>query len=172
MNEHIERALADLRARQATGEHMPCPRCGRDTMKPALHTNALSRHADDVYVCDDCGTAEAMLDFMRSPLPIESWALFRVNTGDSDFEDVPGEEAEKVIKAEHVPRLIRILQQWKANGSAFSELRLEVMQQCPGMTQLWERPFQAMYRVSDGEILVRFRENGDNVEVAVDRLLK
>ena len=48
MNEHIERALADLRARQAAGEWMPCPRCGRDTLKPALHTNALSRHADGI----------------------------------------------------------------------------------------------------------------------------
>ena len=40
------RILLDLKARQQAGEHMPCPRCGMDTMKPALHTNALSRHAD------------------------------------------------------------------------------------------------------------------------------
>ncbi len=64
MTERIEKALADLRTRQTAGEKMSCPRCGRDTMKPALHTNALSRHADGVYVCDECGTAEAMLDFI------------------------------------------------------------------------------------------------------------
>ena len=38
--------LLDLKARQQAGEHMPCPRCGKDAMKPDLHTNALSRHAD------------------------------------------------------------------------------------------------------------------------------
>jgi predicted RNA-binding Zn-ribbon protein involved in translation (DUF1610 family) len=54
MSKDIQEALLDLRARQETGEHMPCPRCGRDTMKPTLATNALSRHADGVYVCDDC----------------------------------------------------------------------------------------------------------------------
>ena len=68
--------LLDLKARQQTGEHMPCPRCGMDTMKPALHTNALSRHAD-LYICDKCGTAEALLDFMNNPLPLSCWAAMR-----------------------------------------------------------------------------------------------
>ena len=77
MSKSIQEALLDLKARQEAGEKMPCPRCGRDTMKPDLHTNALSRHADGIYVCDDCGTAEAMLDFMRNPLPLECWAQFR-----------------------------------------------------------------------------------------------
>ncbi len=54
MSKNIQEALLDLKARQEAGEKMPCPRCGRDTMKPDLHTNALSRHADGIYVCDDC----------------------------------------------------------------------------------------------------------------------
>ena len=53
MSEAILTALADLKARQESGEHMPCPRCGRDTMKPALYTNALSREADGIMVCDE-----------------------------------------------------------------------------------------------------------------------
>ena len=60
MNKRHESVLADLKARQLAGEHMPCPRCGSFTMKPDLHTNALSRHAD-IYVCDGCGTEEALL---------------------------------------------------------------------------------------------------------------
>ena len=93
MSKDIQEALLDLRARLEAGEHMPCPRCGRDTMKPALTTNALSRHADGVYVCDDCGTAEAMLDFMQNPLPLECWAFLREEQGHVDFKAVPGEEA-------------------------------------------------------------------------------
>ena len=171
MSKNIQEALLDLKARQEAGEKMPCPRCGRDTMKPDLHTNALSRHADGIYVCDDCGTAEAMLDFMRNPLPLECWALFREDTATADFEAVPGAEAMKTIKAEHVPRLIRIFQQWKA-GTDFKALRIAAMKECPGLTQIWEEPFQALYTVADGEIVIRFRANGDAVEIAADLLKK
>ena len=171
MNDVIQKALLDLKARQEAGEKMPCPRCGRYTMKPELHTNALSRHADSIYICDDCGTAEAMLDFMRNPLPLECWAQFREDEPAADFRAVVGEEALKTIKAEHVPRLIRIFQQWRA-GTDFKDLRIAAMKECPGLTQIWERPFQAMYTVADGEIVIRFRENGDRVEVAADHLTK
>ena len=172
MSKDIREALLDLKARQEAGEHMPCPRCGRDTMKPALVTNAMSRHADGIFICDDCGTAEAMLDFMRNPLPLECWAFFREEQGDADFKAVPGEEAMKTIRAEHVPRLIRVFQKWKAGGVVFQELRSEAIRECPGLTQIWEQPFQALYQVADGEIVVRFREKNDAVEVAADLLQK
>jgi len=171
MSKNIQEALLDLKARQEAGEKMLCPRCGRDTMKPDLHTNALSRHAEGIYVCDDCGTAEAMLDFMRNPLPLECWAQFREGEATADFKAVPGEEALKTIKAEHVPRLIRIFQQWKA-GTDFKALRITAMKECPGLTQIWEEPFQALYTVADGEIVIRFRQNNDAVEIAADHLTK
>ena len=60
----MERKLLDLKARQQAGKHMVCPRCGEDRMKEPIHTNALSRVAD-VYVCYACGTAEALLAFMK-----------------------------------------------------------------------------------------------------------
>ena len=171
MSKNIQDALLDLKALQEAGEQMPCPRCGRDTMKPVLVTNALSRHADGVFICDDCGSAEAMLDFMRNPLPLECWAIFREGEGTADFKAVPSEEAMKTIKAEHVPRLIRIFKAWK-EGTDFEALRPQAMKDCPGLTQIWEEPFQALYEVADGEIVVRFREKGDTVEVAADLLLK
>ena len=172
MSKNIQEALLDLKARQEAGEHIPCPRCGRDSMKPALVTNALSRHADGIFVCDDCGTAEAMLDFMRNPLPLECWAFFREETPAGDFKALPGEEAMQTIKAEHVSRLIRIFQKWKAGDVDFKALRSEAIRYCPGLTQIWERPFQALYTAADGEIVVRFREKGDAVEVAADLLQK
>ena len=76
MNSLIEKGLADLKARQDAGEHMPCPRCGRDSMKPVLATNALSRHAD-VYICDECGTDEAIRDWGKFVKPLHDWALFK-----------------------------------------------------------------------------------------------
>ena len=63
---------------QADGDHF-CPRCGRMTVKDRLHTNAWSRHAD-VYICDACGTDEAMRDFARCPLPATEWAIAQLPT--------------------------------------------------------------------------------------------
>ena len=54
----------------------------------------------------------------------------------------------------------------------FQELRSEAIRECPGLTQIWEEPFQALYQVADGEIVVRFREKNDAVEVAADLLQK
>ena len=57
------------------GELKPvCPRCGGRTMKEPLPTNALSRYAR-VYICDKCGTDEAIRDWKGKPLPMEEWAF-------------------------------------------------------------------------------------------------
>ena len=81
MNEEIQKRLADLKARQGAGEHMPCPRCGRDTMKPDVHTNALSRQAD-IMICDACGMEEALQAFTNSPSSLSEWACFRIGSQD------------------------------------------------------------------------------------------
>lgn len=52
-----------------------CPRCGRDTMSAIPTCNALSRRAA-VYICDSCGTIEALEDMKGSgKLPLEEWAI-------------------------------------------------------------------------------------------------
>ena len=76
MTEKMIRKLGDLKARQDAGEHMHCPRCGADTMKDPVHTNALSRVAD-IYICDACGSAGAMLAFMKQQYPLTSWSAFQ-----------------------------------------------------------------------------------------------
>ena len=53
MTEALKKRLLDFKARQEAGEHLPCPRCGCDSMKPNLYTNALSRAAD-IMICDAC----------------------------------------------------------------------------------------------------------------------
>ena len=54
----------------------PCPRCGHDRMDSQNPVrNALSRYAD-VYICDECGTEEAMADFGgMKPLPFSQWSM-------------------------------------------------------------------------------------------------
>ena len=50
-----------------------CPRCGQAAMAENPVRNALSRHAT-VYICDACGTDEAIRDWNKNVLPLESWA--------------------------------------------------------------------------------------------------
>lgn len=72
--------LADtIRREQAEGCTI-CPRCG-SSMKPRLHTNAMSRQLAGVYVCDDCGMDEALREFARYPMPLEEWSAARMLGG-------------------------------------------------------------------------------------------
>jgi predicted RNA-binding Zn-ribbon protein involved in translation (DUF1610 family) len=52
--------------------HYPCPRCGSDTMSDKVTRNALSRRVQ-IYVCDQCGTQEALEAFRKAEPPISSW---------------------------------------------------------------------------------------------------
>ena len=165
----MKQALLDLQARQEAGEPIPCPRCGRDSMKPVLVTNALSRHAENVYICDDCGSAEAMLDFMHSPLPLECWAVFRSNAPREDFKDTPGKEALRVIESEHLQKMLKA---WQASDKDFEAFRAALMRDCPGLSQLWEHPLHAVYDVADGEIVARFKPNGKTLQIALDLLTR
>ena len=107
MTDRIRKALGDLKASQDAGEHMSCPRCGRDTMKENIHANALSRHAD-VYICDACGTEEALLKFMSNPLPVAEWACFHQAPLPSDFKTQTAEAIRERVQDTQVPFLMSL----------------------------------------------------------------
>lgn len=85
-DEELRKRLADLKARQEAGEHMPCPRCGRDAMETASYIGALSRQAD-VYICDLCGVTEALRAMRQTPLPLREWACFISKRGAGGTND-------------------------------------------------------------------------------------
>ena len=73
--------LAEWRNNQEEKSIRLCPRCG-ETMNPDLYQNALSRR-EDVYICDKCGTEEALEDyaFQRDPektKPLSEWFACRI----------------------------------------------------------------------------------------------
>ena len=172
MNEELKRALLDLRARQDAGEHLLCPRCGRDTMKPNLHTNALSRHAEGIYICDECGTSEAMLDFMNNPLPTEDWAIFNPQEHSDDFKDTPGEEAWTQVQKEQTQILSELFKRWlgESAGADFKAYRREAMKRCHGLTFLFDKPFSAVYKVAEGDLILRFKNTDEGVKISKDIL--
>lgn len=55
-----------------------CPRCGKllkidPQTQRAAYSNALSREVNGLYICDDCGSDEALRAFAGLPLPLEEW---------------------------------------------------------------------------------------------------
>ena len=68
------------RQRALDGQVQNCPRCGHPSIKPALHTNAMSRlKKPDIYVCDLCGTAEGLESIPEHyKKPVTEWAAVRI----------------------------------------------------------------------------------------------
>lgn len=173
MNTDLISKLLDLKARQESGEHMRCPRCGNDTMKMRLHTNALSRHAD-VYICDSCGTNEAMLDFMNNPLPLSEWACFKVKRPPSDLEALGAREATERLNAQQIPYLSELFLRWvdDTENTDFEVYRREAFENCPGLYDLWLNPFRAAFVTRNHVLYARFRKVDGKVQVAIDRVNK
>ncbi len=67
--QEIEIALAGQ-----TDGSLFCPRCGRKSMDPKLHKNALSRVAN-VYICSTCGLEEALDSMFGIQRPFEEWDI-------------------------------------------------------------------------------------------------
>ncbi|MBQ9952156.1 MAG: hypothetical protein IJO98_08470 [Clostridia bacterium] len=163
MSNRHETILADFKARQLAGEHMECPRCGSFTMKPALHTNALSRHAD-IYICDGCGTEEAVLAFMSAPLPLNRWAAFQPKRPASDFIARSSTDVLSEVMRTQVPLLIETFRQLDRGELDSGDAEYEVYSQCAGLTDFGASPFQAQYETADGKVLIRIRKRGDEIE--------
>lgn len=171
MNKRHETALADFKARQLAGEHIPCPRCGAFSMKPALHTNAHSRHAD-IYICDACGTNEAMLQFMNNPMPLRAWACLQPKRPQSDFiARISHDVLSEVIRTQ-VPILMDIYKRLSCDELDSEDAQFEAYSQCPGLTTLWLNPFHAKYETADGYILIRFRRHGEEIEFCTSAFTK
>ena len=174
MTDRIRKALGDLKARQDAGEHMPCPRCGRNTMKENIHTNALSRHSD-IYICDACGMEEAMLKFMHNPLPLREWACFRPTQLPSDFKTLPAEKIWERVRDTQLPFLMNLYERWQDEHEYedFNDCRAAAFESCPGLTELWPQPFQAKYDAADGAVLVRFKSDENGIlQMAINTIEK
>lgn len=75
MNENEVKALIERFAKKQQDGRFACPRCGKMSMDTEIVTrNALSRRAT-VYICDACGTQEAIEDMMGSRDPLTAWAI-------------------------------------------------------------------------------------------------
>lgn len=74
---------------QAEGKIQVCPRCGKRNMRLPLTTNALSRRVD-LYICSECGMAEALEDFATSSNNgVKGWVAMNVlDSCSEEYDDV------------------------------------------------------------------------------------
>ena len=153
----IDTRMADLKAKQEAGTYTLCPRCGRNTMKTPLHTNALSRLAD-IMVCEDCGMDEAKLAWMRNPGTVYSWAALQPRKPQSDFKALRGKQVWERIQKEQGSEILKLYHH-HTHGVSDEEVQYEAFEELPGLTQIWTEPFHLRYKVADGEIVVRLQGN-------------
>lgn len=72
---NVTEALLKVAKKQSG--HFACPRCGKMTMDAESVTrNALSRRVG-CYICDTCGTVEAIEDFAHKQDSLSTWAIVR-----------------------------------------------------------------------------------------------
>ncbi len=163
----IEKRLADLKARQEAGTYTLCPRCGRDTMKASLYTNATSRLAD-IMVCDECGINEAKLAWMRNPDTLYIWAGLQPVRPQPDFKDLTCEQAWERIRTEQAV-MIRNFYDRNQQGESSDELRFEALETLQGLSQIWLKPFYLRYQALDAVLVVQFKStrNGKELVAAI-----
>ncbi len=156
MTDTIRQRLLDLRAQQDADTPMRCPRCGADTMKKPIHTNALSRHVD-LYICDSCGTAEALLGFMGHTYPLHQWSVFEPQKPPADFKARSACEVQEEILQTQIDMLKHIYTLCRDDPDNAMWYRNDAFESCAGLTELILEPFYAKYSCADGSVLVQFR---------------
>ena len=166
----IQERMAQIKAAQDAGGYTRCPRCGEDTMKPRLHTNALSRQYD-IMICDLCGMDEAKMAFMGAPKPLAHWACLNEQRRE-DFKDTPGAQALRRIEDTQISYLLSLLRLYKAQPEQtnWEAWRLDAYEQCPGLTTLWFEPFVARYRVAEGVLVIQYRMRDGVAQYAAEMI--
>ena len=78
---YLEQRVSWLKQRQIAGDLTRCPRCGKE-MDGKPTRNAVSRRTD-VYVCNTCGTLEALYACQHNgkPEPLRTWVCSKMFTG-------------------------------------------------------------------------------------------
>ena len=162
MLDKIQKSLLDLRAQQDTDTPMTCPRCGADTMKHPMTSNALSRVAD-LYICDSCGNAEGLLAFMRHSHPLHRWSVFEPKKLVSDFKARTAYDVLAKVLQTQMEILNRIYTLCRDDPANAMWHRNDAFESCAGLTELIMEPFHAKYSCADGSVLVQFRTTKDGM---------
>ena len=163
MTPNLPMMLLRLRAQQRDSGEQVCPRCGRAILKPDLYTNALSRYAEGIYICDSCGIAEALLDYLHKPMHLLDWDAFRPKAPEGDYTTVCYDNALLEVEKEQLPFLLNLYERWlnEPEGADPKPYEHEAIETCKGLKSICFSPFAVRYQTADGTLVIDFNaENG------------
>ena len=82
--EHLIRGIiavyADMQRKVSSCDYasnLPCPRCGKYNMSDNVYRNALSRTRESIYVCDCCGSVQAIEALKGAEMPMIDWYIVK-----------------------------------------------------------------------------------------------
>ncbi|HPJ02486.1 MAG TPA: hypothetical protein PKU80_06575 [Candidatus Limiplasma sp.] len=165
MTKEQHQTLLNLKVQQQN-EHLPCPRCGKDTMADNVNRNALSRQAD-IMVCDVCGTSEALLAVKGEQLPIGEWACMRPTV---DFKTLSGDQVWESLQGAQTHCLCYLFERWRdeCEYEDFKEFQELAHSVCPGLVRLEPNPFHAVFDSADGPLTIRFESTDEEISIIAE----
>lgn len=72
----VDEKIFKIHKEQEDGVQMKCPRCFENELNSDLYMNALSRRVN-LYICSECGTAEAIANYFGFDDNVGDWAAFK-----------------------------------------------------------------------------------------------
>lgn len=172
MHREMKDLLADLKARQLAGEHMPCPRCGYDNMNEDVRTNKISRLAD-AYICDECYRKETELIKKNVSRLEYDWKCYEYGIERVDRRTQTVKDIQELVEGGQIEHLMDTFEHlegvdYETNFAEHAWARLETMRKCPGLVSLWTHGgFSARYEARDGAVVVEVRRRGSGIEYRV-----
>ena len=165
MTKEQHQTLLNLKVQQQN-EHLPCPRCGKDTMADNVNRNALSRHAD-IMICNACGTSEALLAVKGEQLPIDEWACMKPPV---DYKTLSQDKIWEDLQGSQMRCLCYLYDRWQDESQYedFKEFQEIAHSVCRGLIRLEPDPFRAVFDSVDGEFILRFERDEDGITAIAD----
>ena len=84
---------------------------------------------------------------MSNPLPVAEWACLLPAQLPLDFKTLTAEAIWERVQDTQIPFLMNLYERWQDEHAYedFNDYRAAAFESCPGLMQLWERPFRAEY---------------------------
>lgn len=175
LNQKISSMMTDLRERQAAGERMRCPRCGRDSMLPDLEANSKCA-VPGVWICNLCRTT---MDELLREKNVETdteygylyWDMFRAQRPASDFEFRAVSDVAEEVEREQLDSILELYKEWRDSNKTIvdeMETRTVAFLTCRGLDSIYMGPyFTLRYIAANGTVFAKVRDGDHGLQYSI-----
>lgn len=175
LNQKISSMMTDLRDRQAAGERMRCPRCGRDSMLPDLEANSKCA-VPGVWICNLCRENIDELLIEKNVNTDEEygyyfWEMFKERRPASDFEFRAVSDVLEEVEREQLDSILELYKAWRDSGQTnIDELEVKTVAflTLKGLDYVSMGPyFTLKYAAANGNVFVKVRDGGRGLQYSI-----